>query len=1455
MDQGDYCNFFQRPFNGSLYSYTADGFVSKIDFMDSGIRGLTFNVAFDTDGPGTTGDLLERRKSIEDENATSSAAEHKIFLSPPDLTCFPDGECGEIIDVTLSCNADDFCLNFNISQPGDVQFVLDANDNGTFDLGSQDVIFLESFDTAGDKCISWDGLLGDGSAFMNGETIKAIIQFTQGVQHYAAYDVEYLEQGYCVETVRPAGCATDNKLYWDDSNLTTLPGTGQPLSNVTGCICRTDGCRTWDNFLACGGANNNDPGYGNFNTLNTWWFAFVDEVGDISLSLPACSISAESSYCEGETINLEPEISGGPVVSYEWEAPDGTMSTDPSLEILDAVVADGGTYTLTIINDGGCTSTCEVEIVVTTSPTCELTNIIPASGSTNSDGSFDLTISGGTPAYDYTVQNGTDVVVQMGNFNTNGGMVTIGNLPPDSYVINIMDANGCTTSCLAVLEVSAVEIEKTISNSAAPTGLPNEYTITYNIDIINAGTISANYDLTDTLKFGLGTTINEVVVSYVGGGTESLEGTSNISNFDGQVDYLIVDDEMIAPGSTEAWEVIVTFMTDPITVTTQSGDCTLETSETGTGLLNCAVVSGGVESMSSDVCEPIPMPMILLDKTISTSATPTGAQNEFSIIYNITVENTGTVPAFFDLSDTLKYGLGTTVETVSVNYLGGGTETVTGIDNSLAFDGQASYLIVENEMIAAGATESWEVEVVFTIEPTTITMMSADCIVDTGETGTGLLNCAAVGGGVPEMVVDECEPIPMPMVSLEKTITSSAVETGNPNEFSIVYAISVQNTGAALAFYDLSDTLKYGLGATVVSTDVSYLGGGTETLSGLDLSSSFDGETNLLITEGEMIAIGAVESWSVEIVFTIDPSVTTMMSGDCTLETSETGTGLLNCAAVGGGVPSVVADACEPIPMPMVELVKTISQGQTSTGNPNEFTVIYNLSIENTGDIIAFYSLADTLLFGNGINVSNASASYVGGGTETQSGVDFTGSYDGLEQYLIAKDEMIAVGETEEWEIIVTFILDLGVISDTDTDCNLDTGESGTGLLNIATVSGLIPEEEDDICNAVLLPEVILEKEVSVDPIPTGGINEFVIEYLITTENIGDVIGFYDLTDTLKFGLGTEIISIQATYLGGVGESLTGDDNSTDFDGASDYTIVENEMLLPGNSEEWLITVVFVVDPSLLSEASVDCSLESSEEGTGLLNCATIGGASLVVTDEACAETPFPMISLEKIISSTSSPTGDANEYSITYDITIINTGTVIAFYDLSDTLKFGLGAALRSVEAIYNASGTETLSGTDLSATFNGRNNHGLTENEMIDVGQTESWSITAVYEIFPNNLTDTSGDCELLTTESGTGLLNCAAVGGPIAMMTDEACEEIPLPEVSIIKEVLSEPVATGESGEYKLDYLVTVTNIGNIIAYYDLTDSLKFGNGIVVSTLTVSYVGISAEVFDGIQQIYLQ
>jgi hypothetical protein len=71
---------WDRPFNGTLYSYTTDGFVSKIDFADSGFQGLSFNVTFNSTGPGISGNLPEDRKSIPDVNATSNSGEHKIFL-------------------------------------------------------------------------------------------------------------------------------------------------------------------------------------------------------------------------------------------------------------------------------------------------------------------------------------------------------------------------------------------------------------------------------------------------------------------------------------------------------------------------------------------------------------------------------------------------------------------------------------------------------------------------------------------------------------------------------------------------------------------------------------------------------------------------------------------------------------------------------------------------------------------------------------------------------------------------------------------------------------------------------------------------------------------------------------------------------------------------------------------------------------------------------------------------------------------------------------------------------------------------------------------------------------------------------------------------------------------------------------------------------------------------------
>lgn len=1069
LDPGIFCNAFQRPFNGVLYSYTADGFVSRIDFGGSGFRGLTFNVAFDFDGPGITGSMADMRKSIEDANETDNAAEHKIFLSPPDPTCFLDGACGEMTLLGLTCTDDGFCINLNVTQAGSVEIILDSDGNGVFDGGTADLIIVESIPAAGDVCVMWDGLLGDGSTFMPGQNINSIFRFTQGVQHYAAYDVEYLTEGFCIETIRPAGCPTDNKLYWDDTDINSISGTSSPNDGRDGCVCQTAGCRTWDNFVSCTGSG---PGYGNFNTMNTWWFAFISADQVLNVTLDECNITGDANVCIGDDINLTVAELPGATYTYTWTGPNMASGTGTTFTLPAATAAASGQYCVTLESPGGCGTVCCYDVVVGTTPSCTTSNPVSPSSAIATDGSFDLTATGGSAGYVYDVMDSNGSSVSSGMIATDGATTNVSGLAADTYTVQITDANGCFSTCSVIIELVDISIEKMVTAGPDQTGNPNEFSITYTLDVINNGSGTEQYNLSDTLKYGLGANVVSASVSYLGGGTETLSGIDNSAAFDGLTDYLITTNEMIASASNEQWEVTVVFTVDPITLTTQSEDCTLDPGEAGTGLLNCAAISGDVPMAVAEDCETIPVIMVEIDKMVTSAPQPTGAVNEFSVSYNITVENTGNAVASFDLSDTLKYGGAANVQSVSVNYIGGAGETSTGVDNSLAFDGQTDYLIVSNEMLATAATEEWEVVVVFTVDPVLLTMQNADCTLEPGEAGTGLLNCASATGSVPTVIADDCSPIPIIMVDIEKSITSGPLETGIVNQFSLDYLITVENTGDALAYFDLTDTLKYGSGAMVDNITVTYVGGANELLSGLDNSANYDGVTDNNIVFNESIEVGNIEEWAVTVLFSVDPAVTTGTSADCSLDPGEQGTGLLNCAAAGGAVPMVIDSACIDLPMPAVALSKEITAGPAPIPNASGQFIEYTITVESTGTATAYYDLIDTLAFGAGVQVLSSSVSYVALGAEILDGIDNTASYNGVSDFLIVQDESIAVGEIETWIVSVTIVADPAVITASDADCSLEIGEAGTGSLNSVTVSGGVPMAGDTVCTALALGKI-----------------------------------------------------------------------------------------------------------------------------------------------------------------------------------------------------------------------------------------------------------------------------------------------------------------------------------------------------------------------------------------------
>ena len=363
---------WDREFNGSLYSYTDDGFVSLIDFQDSGFQGLSFNVAFNTTGPGTTGDLAQDRMSIPGANSTENSREHRIFLSLPDPEIFPDGICGAVTSgESFRCEGDEpYCLDVAVTRPGQVQILLDFNGNGVADDGSQDVVLVYEF-TEDDlsTCVPWNGLRGDSTQVDFTDTVGVFITYAQGVQHYSAFDVEFLRNGFCVQTVRPicTQALQSSTLFYDDRNIPEEPGTGVDKDGRSGCECG-DGCRTWDNFaLNPGGTcdtfdDSETRGYGDKSTLNTYWFASSRQQFRARVPVVSARIIGADALCDGEVSTLTAVDVGqsDEDETYLWEGPGVDGATTQTVD-----VSQAGTYCVTISGTSGCSNRTCTEVTVT----------------------------------------------------------------------------------------------------------------------------------------------------------------------------------------------------------------------------------------------------------------------------------------------------------------------------------------------------------------------------------------------------------------------------------------------------------------------------------------------------------------------------------------------------------------------------------------------------------------------------------------------------------------------------------------------------------------------------------------------------------------------------------------------------------------------------------------------------------------------------------------------------------------------------------------------------------------------------------------------------------------------------------------------------------------------------------------------------------------------------------
>ncbi len=151
---------------------------------------------------------------------------------------------------------------------------------------------------------------------------------------------------------------------------------------------------------------------------------------EIKVIMVACQIANNSFVCPETALVME-EI-GMNNVRWNWSGPNGFTSTTQGVNINPPIA---GTYAVTVTDNNGLTTTCEVEIGIHPEMTLT-TSLTNPSCFKGTDGAIDLTVTGGTGPFTFDWTNdGPDA--------TDDDTEDINNLEAGTYGVIVTDANGC----------------------------------------------------------------------------------------------------------------------------------------------------------------------------------------------------------------------------------------------------------------------------------------------------------------------------------------------------------------------------------------------------------------------------------------------------------------------------------------------------------------------------------------------------------------------------------------------------------------------------------------------------------------------------------------------------------------------------------------------------------------------------------------------------------------------------------------------------------------------------------------------------------------------------------------------------------------------------------------------------------------------------------------------------
>ncbi len=419
-------DMFQNPFHGKLFIYADDGIVTSVDL--NGVQPYVFNVSSNQTGCLNTGNFLVDRKSVTGHH---TYPQYKIFLNNPDTLLFPTGTLGNLTTpIAISgCRSDSIFIDFGVNIGGNIELLLNINGTPGYQANTEDR-FIGMQASPGTNTFVWDGLDGLGNPVPFGTPFEIVLNYYNGLTNLPLYDVEYSDEGYIVDLVRPPG--PKPKVFWDDSNL---PAGSLELNGCSNPV----GCHTWS-YSTYALSNTGD-----MNTVNTWWYAtsIVDTISYIHYFVHADANrmnppgeSNDTTFCLSQSIQLHGSITYAP--EGEWSGGSGVFA--PDNKDLDAVyyfsnyeLAQG--YARLILTSRGndtcppATDTMHINILPEPNPDIGPNRIICLNDSI----SLKATTENNIPPYTYIWGNGDSTQ-------------TIKVSPPYDkwYAVFVTDSNQCT---------------------------------------------------------------------------------------------------------------------------------------------------------------------------------------------------------------------------------------------------------------------------------------------------------------------------------------------------------------------------------------------------------------------------------------------------------------------------------------------------------------------------------------------------------------------------------------------------------------------------------------------------------------------------------------------------------------------------------------------------------------------------------------------------------------------------------------------------------------------------------------------------------------------------------------------------------------------------------------------------------------------------------------------------